>query len=1072
MLTWLLVLLFPWLFDGPVDEDPPAVSIVSSAADPTNVGPIPVNVVFTESVTGFEESDLQVSNATVRNFGGINHAYGFELFPLAEGIVTVDVPAGVAADESGNGNTAAPTLSRLFDTTVPTVALSSDASDPADVSPIVVVATFSEAVTGFSSDDIAVSNATIRNFDGAGASYTFELVPQSFGIVAAVVAAGAAIDAAGNPCAASAPFGRLFADMIAPSVEMTSPLPNPTSVSPITVTVTFSEEVTGFAASDVSADNATVTDFAGSGAHYTFGLVPTANGTVQATIAPGAAQDSSGNENEEGATFSRVYDGTTPSVTLASSAADPTNLSPIPVSVTFSEAVIGFEVNDLVVANASVNAFSGSGATYSFDLYPHANGLVRVDIPADSAHDALDHGNTAAYFSRTYVGAPPTSLEAVIEVNEADWVIALRQQGYFAGVTKTRSYAPFAIFLEGWQSTPREDIVEYLWDFGDGSEPFLGFNAAHVYETPGDYTITLTVTNELGWTATDYLAIEVLQSDGVTYYVDAELGDDGSDGTSPGSAWGTAQHAFDRSYAPGDRVLFRRGQTFPMEAEAISYSSWRNRYGYMFGAFGDGSKPLLQLVGSQGAWFFPESPMAYVAFVDLAFNMTSAEDLKATLFSATSAQNVMFLRCDVESCHRAFLFLGDSDSDFIVDCTCYDSLSVHLYMKCSRVAILDSVFDYSVNGHNAYLSTLDKGVVTGCSFSRCPRGQHALRLSGSDGTNNVVITKNTFTGWDDPLYEGTAHSGHGYNWLLVHLAPNTSGFQTMNDVTFEDNLLEGGRHLLNVGNYENLVVRNNVLNVVDTAEDSIIAIGGLHSWDTVPLRNVTFTENTVYAPAMEGSPTYVRPVWSVLPYSGSAYQGRTRYENIRIEKNVILMEGGLSRLLRFEENDPAQIAEVHSDNQVVYCEHEDDELYQVGGTCYAQSGTRYTLEGWLQYAGCGASTLVVPYAPEPYADAVAPVPGWASTWALAQGDRVPVAYHGAFDLGQSGLKEVRLWVKIADGQWQDTGMAAPGAEGQFEYSVLEGQAQTTYRFALQAQDYAGNLSPVPVGTGHCETVLY
>ena len=153
MLIWLLALLFPWLFDGPVDDDPPDVSIVSSAADPTNVAPIPVSIVFSESVTGFEESDLEVSNAAVRDFVGLNDAYGFELLPHAESIVTVDIPAGAAADENGNGNMAAPTFSRLFDTTPPTIALSSEAPDPAGVSPIVVVTAFSEPVTGFSSDN-------------------------------------------------------------------------------------------------------------------------------------------------------------------------------------------------------------------------------------------------------------------------------------------------------------------------------------------------------------------------------------------------------------------------------------------------------------------------------------------------------------------------------------------------------------------------------------------------------------------------------------------------------------------------------------------------------------------------------------------------------------------------------------------------------------------------------------------------------------------------------------------------------------------------------------------------------
>jgi hypothetical protein len=45
--------------------------------------------------------------------------------------------------------------------------------------------------------------------------------------------------------------------------------------------------------------------------------------------------------------------------------------------------------------------------------------------------------------------------------------------------------------------------ASYRWDFGDTSSTSAynvlpGFNAAHVYDTPGNYTLTLRVTNENG----------------------------------------------------------------------------------------------------------------------------------------------------------------------------------------------------------------------------------------------------------------------------------------------------------------------------------------------------------------------------------------------------------------------------------------------------------------------------------------------------------------------------------------------------------------------------------------------
>ena len=87
-------------------------------------------------------------------------------------------------------------------------------------------------------------------------------------------------------------------------------------------------------------------------------------------------------------------------------------------------------------------------------------------------------------------------------------------------------------------------------------------------------------------------------------------------------------------------------------------------------------------------------------------------------------------------------------------------------------------------------------------------------------------------------------------------------------------------------------------------------------------------------------------------------------------------------------------------------------------------------------------------------------------------EAIPVDYQGAFDMGSAGLKEVRLWVRINDGAWESTGLAAQGADGQFAYSLPGGQSGTTCCFALQGEDYAGNVSAVPKGIGHCQTVLY
>ena len=69
------------------------------------------------------------------------------------------------------------------------------------------------------------------------------------------------------------------------------------------VTVTFSEEVTGFEAADLTVVGGTVT-VSGSGAQYTAVVTPSASGTVTVDVAAGVVQDAAGNGNEAEAQLS------------------------------------------------------------------------------------------------------------------------------------------------------------------------------------------------------------------------------------------------------------------------------------------------------------------------------------------------------------------------------------------------------------------------------------------------------------------------------------------------------------------------------------------------------------------------------------------------------------------------------------------------------------------------------------------------------------------------------------------------------------------------------------------------
>ncbi len=57
-------------------------------------------------------------------------------------------------------------------------------------------------------------------------------------------------------------------------------------------------------------------------------------------------------------------------------------------------------------------------------------------------------------------------------------------------------------------SDPDGTITLYIWDFGDGNVT-AGQQVVHVYQTAGNYTATLTVTDNDGATDTASVAITV-----------------------------------------------------------------------------------------------------------------------------------------------------------------------------------------------------------------------------------------------------------------------------------------------------------------------------------------------------------------------------------------------------------------------------------------------------------------------------------------------------------------------------------------------------------------------------------
>ena len=163
-----------------------------------------VTIAFSAAVTGFEASDIVVTNGSATNLVGSGAAYTATIEPTNDGNVTVSIPAGAAQDAAGKTNEASNVYETAVDSSPPTVAVTGP-KGPVTDKPFEAAVAFSEAVTGFDAADVSVEGGTAASVSGSGTAYTVSVDPdEGFeGALTVSIAAGAAQDAAGNVSLAS-----------------------------------------------------------------------------------------------------------------------------------------------------------------------------------------------------------------------------------------------------------------------------------------------------------------------------------------------------------------------------------------------------------------------------------------------------------------------------------------------------------------------------------------------------------------------------------------------------------------------------------------------------------------------------------------------------------------------------------------------------------------------------------------------------------------------------------------------------------------------------------------------------
>lgn len=389
------------------DDAGPTVAISTTAASPVNQ-PFTVRLDFSEAVSGLIATDLNVTNGTASNVQTTdNITWTVLITPVADGKVTVQLPAATVKDAAGNDNTASPQLTLTYDNAAPTVTLSKTIGNVTNA-PFSITIEFSEVVSGFTIFGLNVTNGTASNLQTTdNKTFTALISPTADGLVIVSIPGGIATDVAGNPNAASAPLSVLY-DITKPTVDITSAEPDPVR-GPFTVTITFSENVNGFSATDLTVNNGSASNFVSVNAKtYTALITPASDGPVSVSVAANKATDAVGNGNTASNTLNRTFDGTGPSVVISTTAVSPVKQA-FTIQLVFSEAVTGLAIGDLAITNSTAsNLQTSDNITWTVLITPTADGPVTVQLPAATVGDKAGNDNNASnQLNIVYDGTSP-----------------------------------------------------------------------------------------------------------------------------------------------------------------------------------------------------------------------------------------------------------------------------------------------------------------------------------------------------------------------------------------------------------------------------------------------------------------------------------------------------------------------------------------------------------------------------------------------------------------------------------------------------------------------------------------
>ena len=358
-----------------------------------------VTITFSEAVSGFSNADLTITNGTLSSIsssdGGITWTATFTPtsgITDASNLITLD-NSGVANASGNTGSGTTDSNNLAIDTALPTATIVVADTQLGIGETTTVTITFSEAVSGFDVSDISVANGVLSNLSSSdgGVTWTATLTPTANVTDATnliVLDTAGVQDTAGNLGASIAISNNYALDATRPTVNIVVANPNLGIGQTTTVTFTFSEAVSHFDLSDLSVTNGDLSNLISSdgGKTWTATFTPTANVSDPSNFIALDTRNVTDLMNNTGNTVAvsnnYTLDSELPTATIV--VANP-NLGvgqTSQVTITFNEAVSGFDLSDISIANGTLSDLSSSdgGKTWTATLTPNANVNIASNV--------------------------------------------------------------------------------------------------------------------------------------------------------------------------------------------------------------------------------------------------------------------------------------------------------------------------------------------------------------------------------------------------------------------------------------------------------------------------------------------------------------------------------------------------------------------------------------------------------------------------------------------------------------------------------------------------------------------